>query len=67
MPKNRIVQETQIETRNSFSKVDTILVLEMNGKELPTLAIMGAALEEAVTLIQTRIKESYAVVPPRVS
>jgi hypothetical protein len=38
----------------------------VDGKELPTMAVLGAALEEAIELIQKKVTESYKVVPERV-
>jgi hypothetical protein len=40
--------------------------MSVDGKELPNMAVLGKALEEAIELIQNRVTESYKVVPERV-
>jgi len=54
-----------METRNKYSKVDCEMGLTVEGRELPNASVLGKAMEEAVELIQQRVKESYEVVPPR--
>lgn len=67
MPRNTIKQEEKINTRNKWTQVDAALVFEIDGKELPSLSVLGSAVEEAFMLIQKRIEESYKVVPERVN
>ena len=56
---------SEVQTRDKYTKAAFDLTLSIEGKELPTAAVLGAALEEAQKLIQDRIVESYQVVPPR--
>jgi hypothetical protein len=65
MPKIGLVQETELETRTKWTKVKASLNLIVEGTELPNMAVLGDALEEAVILIQKKITDSYKVVPPR--
>lgn len=60
-------EKFELETRNKYTKVECEIGMKVDGKELPTMAVLGAALEEAIELIQLRISESYEVVPPRVN
>jgi hypothetical protein len=55
-----------LKTRNEYTNVDAEIGFSVDGKELPTLGVLGAALEEAVALIQQKVAESYAVVPARI-
>lgn len=66
MPKTGIKHDFELATRNDFTKVNAELSLTVDGRELPTMSAIGEALEEAVTLIQKSIKESFNVVPSRV-
>jgi hypothetical protein len=66
MPKNAIRQEFELSTRSSFTKVECDISLSVNGRELPSLAVLGKALEDAVSLIQTVVSDSYKKVPERV-
>ena len=52
-------------TRDKYTKVECEVGMTVNGRELPNMAILGAALEEAIKLIQERVTESYKVVPAR--
>jgi hypothetical protein len=66
MPTTGLRQEFKLETRNRYTTVDAEIGFKVNGKELPSMAVLGAAVEEAIELIQTKIAESYKVVPERV-
>jgi hypothetical protein len=65
MPKTGIRLVFEMETRNKYSKVECELGMTVDGRELPNASVLGSAMEEAVELIQNRVKESYEVVPPR--
>jgi hypothetical protein len=41
--------------------------MTIDGTELPNMAVLGAALEEAIELIQQRVTDSYKAVPERVN
>lgn len=66
MPKTTIVLDTELSLRNEFTKVQAVVTLRVEGRELPTTATLGAAIEEAVTQIQKNITESYVAIPARV-
>lgn len=66
MPKLKIAEEFKLQTRDRFTSVDCTLAIEIDGRELPNMEIVGKALEDALTTIQTSITESYTVVPERV-
>jgi hypothetical protein len=66
MPRTGIRHSFKMETRNRYTTVDAEIGVTIEGKELPSSAVLGAALEEAVELVQKKITESYKVVPPRV-
>lgn len=66
MPKTTITQETKLTTRNSITMVDAVFSLTVDGRELPTMTILGSSLEEAIAAVQAKITESYTVVPARV-
>lgn len=65
MPRHGLKTNFEMETRNSYTKVDTEISISIEGKELVNMAVMGAALEECIELIKACVKESYKVVPPR--
>jgi len=65
MPKVGLTHEAPMETRNSYTKVDLRLTVSVDGKELPSMAVLGEALESALLVFQAAVKESYKV-PPRV-
>ena len=65
MAKLGLRHTSEVQTRDKYTKVDFELALVLDGKEIPTAAVLGGALEDAVKLIQERITESYQVVPPR--
>jgi hypothetical protein len=65
MPKNAFKMAFKLTTRNKYTELDCEIGMTVDGRELPTMAILGSAMEEAVELIQKRVTDSYAVVPPR--
>lgn len=65
MPKVGLTHSAPMETRNTYTKVDTQIAVSIDGKELPSMAVLGEALEAAVELFTKKIQESYKV-PPRV-
>ena len=67
MPVTGIRQEFELSTRNQYTKVTAEIGFKVEGRELPTMAVLGAAVEEAIEMIQNRITESYKVVPERVN
>jgi hypothetical protein len=66
MPKTTVTLETQLGTRNEFTKIDSVITIQVDGRELPTAATLGSALEAAKELIQKVITESYVKIPERV-
>jgi hypothetical protein len=64
MPKTRITQEFELKTRNE--KVEAEIQLMVNGRELPTAATLGSALEKGLAVIQEEISNAYKLVPARV-
>ena len=67
MPVTGIRQEFQLTTRSAYSKVECELGIKVTGNELPNMAVLGDALENAIKEIQRVITESYVKVPERVS
>ena len=65
MAKLGLKHTSDIATRDKYTKVAFELGMVIDGREIPNASVLGAALEEAVKLIQDRITESYQVVPPR--
>lgn len=65
MPKTGLKHTGEMTTRNSFTKVDVEIGMTVDGRELPTMATLGAAFEQGIALIQAAITKSYEVVPPR--
>jgi hypothetical protein len=65
MPVTGIRQEFELETRDRYTKVKAEMGIKVDGRELPNMAVIGAAMEEAIELVRTRIKDSYRVVPER--
>lgn len=65
MPKNGLRQTFKLKTRG-MSEVDCEIGITIEGRELPNMAVLGGALEDAVALVQTKVTESYKVVPERV-
>ena len=66
MPRVAIKQAFDLTTRSAYTKVEAEIGFTVEGKELPTMAVLGAALESAMELFQERVTESYKVVPERV-
>lgn len=66
MPKLKISEEYKLTTRSKYTTVDCILGIELTGNELPNMAVVGEALEQAALIIQASISESYTKVPERV-
>lgn len=66
MPKSALKQEFPMHTRNDYTNVDCELAISIEGKELPSLSVLGEALEAARELIQKRVTESYKAIPVRV-
>jgi len=66
MAVNALRTEFQLSTRGAMTKVDCEIGLKVDGRELPNLAVLGAALEAAVDRVQQIVTESYTVVPERV-
>jgi hypothetical protein len=67
MPKTGLRQTFDLTTRNAYTKCECEVGMTIDGRELPSMSVLGAALEEAIELIQTRVTESYKVVPARVN
>lgn len=65
MAKIALRHTADIETKDRYTKVEFELGMTMEGRELPNAAVLGTAMEDAVKLIQERVKQSYEVVPPR--
>jgi hypothetical protein len=66
MPKVGLRETFELKTRNDYTKVECEIGISVNGRELPSMAVMGAALEDAIKLFQERVTESYKAVPERV-
>jgi hypothetical protein len=66
MPKMGQRIQFELELKDRYRKANAEVGITVEGKELPNLAVVGGALEEAVELIRNKIKQSYEVVPPRV-
>lgn len=65
MPGTNVSHEFELTTRDRYTKVETVLSITVNGKELPNMAVIGGTLDELVQILQERITESYKVVPER--
>lgn len=66
MPKSSVKQAFDLTTRNAFTKVQCEIGMTVDGRELPSLEILGKAFESAILHLQDQITESYKVVPERV-
>lgn len=64
MPRHAVKKEVDLTTRG-FTKVQSEIAIRLDGKELPSLEVIGKAMDQAVELIQQIIQDSYKVVPPR--
>jgi hypothetical protein len=58
-------QEFDLATRNQYTKVKANMTFHVDGNELPTMAVLGGAVEEAIITIQKAVAESYKTVPTR--
>lgn len=65
MAKMGLREAFEMQTRDRFTKVNCELGLTVEGKELPNMAILGEALEEAIAMINTKVQASYTKVPER--
>src|SRR5215472_9546087 len=65
MPKVGLRESFELQTRDKYTKVQCEIGVTCDGRELPNMSVIGGALEEAIALFQTRITESYQVVPAR--
>lgn len=65
MPKIVLRQEFDMQTRNQYTKCKAEISISLDGTELPTMAITGKLLEQAITAIQNGVTESYQTVPAR--
>lgn len=66
MPKSALKQEFTLRTRNDYTNVECEFSISVDGKELPSLEVLGSALEAARELIQTKVTESYKAIPVRI-
>lgn len=66
MAKTGLRSQFELETRSKHTKVNCEVVLSVDGRELPNMAVLGGALEAAIELIQDKVTESYKEVPARV-
>lgn len=66
MPKNALNQSFDLTTRNAFTKVECEIAMTINGRELPSMEVLGKAFEIGILAIQDAVTESYKVVPERV-
>ena len=65
MPGTKVSHEFEMPTRDRYTKVETIVSISVNGKELPNMGILGGTLDEIVQFLSQRIAESYQKVPER--
>jgi hypothetical protein len=66
MPKNALKQSFDLTTRNAFTKVECEIGMTINGRELPSMEVLGKAFETGILAIQNAVTEAYKVVPERV-
>jgi len=66
MPTNSLKQSFDLTTRNAFTKVECEIAMSINGRELPSMEVLGKAFETGILAIQNAVTESYKVVPERV-
>ena len=66
MPKIGITHKGQVQTRNSYTKIDSEIAFVVDGRELPSMAVLGDAMEAAIKVFELKIKKSYEEVPPRI-
>ena len=48
MPKSALKQSFDLTTRNAFTKVQCEIGMTVDGRELPSLEILGKAFEDAI-------------------
>jgi hypothetical protein len=65
MPVKKISDEFKMETRDRYTKVDTVVTISVDGPELPNSAVLGEALDKAIEIVRESIKQSYVKVPER--
>ena len=65
MPQMGMRESFEMPTRNAYTKVNCEVGLKVDGRELPNMAVLGEALEQAIEMIQEHVKKSYEVVPER--
>jgi hypothetical protein len=66
MAKINLGEEFEMNTRDRYTKVKAHLFIELDGRELPAMSIVGEALQKARELIEEAVKKSYEIVPERV-
>jgi len=66
MPKLGISETFDMQTRDRYTKVECEITVKIDGKELPTLGVVGEAVEKCITTVQEHVKRSYEVIPERV-
>lgn len=67
MPKTILKESFELATRTDYTKVECEVSIQLDGKELPSLNVVGTAVEEMIDTLKRVIKESYKVVPERVT
>jgi hypothetical protein len=65
MPKNSVKMAFELKTRNDYTKVEAEIGMTVTGNEIPSMTVLGEALELGLQVIQQRVTESYQV-PVRV-
>jgi len=58
-------QTFDLQTRSVYTKVSCEIGITVDGKELPSLEVLGRALEKAIFEVQSTVTESYQEVPER--
>lgn len=53
-------------TRNELTSVECVIAIEVEGREVPSLEVVGKAVDAAIANVRASIKESYSEVPARV-
>jgi hypothetical protein len=66
MPKSALKQSFDLTTRNAFTKVQCEIGMTVDGRELPSLEILGKAFEAAIIHMQGEVTKAYEVVPERI-
>lgn len=66
MPKSALKQSFELTTRNPFTKVNCEIGITVDGRELPSLEILGKAFEAAIMYMQEQVTDAYKIVPERV-